>query len=369
MLCGYPVAITGKNLPEKEVWRNIQIKRCGFKIVTKKSLAHRALAYVSFLAGAFSELLNISTENTHWFGVTNPPFTIHLLAITSTLRKHPFSYMLLDLHPEGMLILSSFSESNPLIWFWKKLNHWAYQRAERLAVLGRDMIPLLEKEYSIPSSKMIYIPHWSPADVSIPLRFEESKFTEKWGLQAKFVVQYSGNMGLWHDLEIFVRAAKLLEDLPKIQFVFVGSGIRKASALALAEKLRVKNIRWNDFVSLSDLSDSLAACHISLISQRAGLEGIAVPSKLYGILASGRAVVAQVPANSEVALAVSEHQCGLIAEPGNAEHLVLQIKQLANDPVLVQKMSKKAFSAYRKFYTVKQAQDRFQRFFENETAF
>jgi glycosyltransferase involved in cell wall biosynthesis len=362
VLCGYPTVNTKESPPKQEVWQKIRIRRCGFKIIAKKSLIHRALAYVSFLTGASWQLLKTSTENTYWFGVTTPPFALHLLALVSMLRKHPFTFMLLDLHPEGMLALGSFSARNPLIWIWKKLNRWSYHSAESLAVLGRDMIPMMEKEYGIPTSKMLYIPHWSPADVSKQLQFSESKFTKKWKLSEKFVVQYSGNMGLWHDMETFVHAAKLLENSPQIQFVFIGSGIRKKSALSLAKKLMLDNIQWHDFISLENLHESLAACHISLISQQAGLEGIAVPCKLYGILASGRAIIAQVPENTEVALTVLEHECGFISEPGNAEHLAQQVNQLANDPYLVEKMGQRAFLAYRENYTVQQAQEIFQQF-------
>lgn len=363
VLCGYPTAKTEKSPPKLEVWQKIRIRRCGLKIIAKKSLIHRALAYISFLAGAFWQLLKAPTNNTNWFGVTNPPFALHLLALVSTLRIKNFTFMLHDLHPEGMLNLASFSHRNPLIWIWKKLNRWAYHRAERLAVLGRDMIPLMEKEYGIPASKMVYIPHWSPAEVNKPLRFSASKFTEKWILKDKFVVQYSGNMGLWHDIETFVHVAKLLENSSQIQFVFIGSGIRKKSALFLAKNLMVKNIQWHDFVNLENLHDSLAACHISLISQKAGLEGIAVPCKLYGILASGRAVIAQVPKRSEVALTVLEHQCGFISKPGNTEDLAQQLIKLANDPELVEKMGQRSFLAYRNYYTVQQAKESFQRFF------
>ena len=94
------------------------------------------------------------------------------------------------------------------------------------------------------------------------------------------MVQYSGNMGLWHDIENFVLAAKRLEEKPHIQFVFIGGGRRRNQAELLASELGCANIQWHDFVKLEDLSESLAACHVSLISLRAGLEGVAVPCKL-----------------------------------------------------------------------------------------
>ena len=89
-------------------------------------------------------------------------------------------------------------------------------------------------------------------------------------------------------------AAKKLEGEKHIQFVFIGDGRRKNEAKELASVLRCKNVQWHEFVELEDLPESLAACHVSLISLHSDLEGVAVPCKLYGILASGRAVVAQV---------------------------------------------------------------------------
>ncbi len=76
----------------------------------------------------------------------------------------------------------------------------------------------------------------------------------------------------------------------------------------------------------------MTACHVALISMREGLEGIAVPCKLYGILASGVPVVAQVPANSEIAYVVEEERCGIVVTPRDTEGLVEAISFLrAND--------------------------------------
>ena len=96
---------------------------------------------------------------------------------------------------------------------------------------------------------------WSNINIKVPLSFENSKYVKEWNLYEKFVVQYSGNMGLWHDINTFIMAAKELEKSRHIQFVFIGDGIRKKNAKKLADDLEVKNIsHLNEIITALRLS-------------------------------------------------------------------------------------------------------------------
>ena len=111
-------------------------------------------------------------------------------------------------------------------------------------------------------------------------------------------------------------------------------------------------------VPFEDLKHSLAACHVSLVSLSAGLEGVAVPCKLYGILASGRAVVAQVPEKSEVAMCVQENKCGVVTPPGNVDHLKNMLLYLKGNTKITKGMGDNAFTAYQEYYTLHTASAR-----------
>jgi glycosyltransferase involved in cell wall biosynthesis len=114
-----------------------------------------------------------------------------------------------------------------------------------------------------------------------------------------------------------------------------------------------------DFLPREQLSRSLVNCDAALISLRAGLEGVAVPSKLYGILAAGRAVVAQVPSGSEVALAIVDADCGFVVQPGDAQGLAIAIRGLATDRQVTADMGKRARDAYLSTYTIENAAENF----------
>ena len=351
VFCGFPGTKEKGRVPRCEVWQGIRIRRCGLRIPVKQSYLHRAVSYFVFLLEVSVRLLFVRQPSI-WLGVTNPPFTAHLLAIISLIRRHHFNYFFLDIYPEGLIGRGLLRESSFVVFLWTLINGWAYRRAAKIFVLGRDMIPLLTQRYWLPVEKITYFPHWSAVECDAALPFEQSKFVQEWELKGKFVVQYSGNMGIWNDMESLVTVAHTLRADTEISFVFIGGGIGYEGARVLAKNLELENIQWKNFVPFEDLKHSLAACHVSLVSLSAGLEGVAVPCKLYGILASGRAVVAQVPEKSEVAMCVQENKCGVVTPPGNVDHLKNMLLYLKGNTKITKGMGENAFSAYQEQYTL-----------------
>ena len=67
-----------------------------------------------------------------------------------------------------------------------------------------------------------------------------------------------------------------------------------------------------------------------------------VPSKLYSILASGRPVLAAAPERTDVARIVTEHGCGVVADPENASSLASVVRRLARDRAALEGMGRRA---------------------------
>lgn len=366
VISGYPTRRDHHDRsPARELWNGIEIVRCGLDVDAKRSYWARFAAYFSYLATMSVELLRMRDKDVV-LGVTNPPFLVIVLWLLSKVGRFRYQYMFLDVYPEGLVALDKLNAGSWIARLWRACNKPSLRGAEKLIVLGRDMRALLAQQYSMPPGKFIYLPHWSSTVIPQPLDFAANPVAAELGLQDKFVVQYSGNMGLWHDINTIVQAAYMLQARPDIQFLMIGGGIRRDEARELAQQLRLSNITWLDFFPKERLAESLTCCHAALVSLRAGLEGIAVPSKLYGILASGRAVLAQVPANSEIAYVVDEERCGLVVEPGSAQELAQAILTLADSPNSAIEMGRSAFAAYREKYTLEQAVEHFRALWADE---
>ena len=357
VVCGFPPRTGGAMIPARETWRGVELRRVGVRLDFKRSLIFRAAHYSAYLAGVGWELLREPKRLA--LVVTNPPFLPVWAALIRTLIGGRFAVEIQDLYPDGLVAVGILREGM-VAEMWRRLNRAAFRRAEFVIVLGRDMAARLESTYGVAAEKIRVIPHWSPVEEGFVADAGETRLLSQLQLGGKFVVQYSGNMGLWHDIEQIVRAAEILRRKSGVHFLMVGGGRRRAEAEKLAASLRLRNMTWTDFQPKNELADSLSACHAALISQKKGVEGVAVPCKLYGILASGRAVIAAVPETSEVAQVVREEGCGVVVSPGDAAGLAREIAALADDRARALRMGLSASDAYIYKYTIGRALERFE---------
>ena len=177
----------------------------------------------------------------------------------------------------------------------------------------------------------------------MPVPLDDNPFRKTWGLEGKFVVGYSGNLGRAHEFETVLAAADALRDAPHIVFVCIGGGKQfQALARRVGEQRLEGAFRFLPYQSRDNLKYSLGVADVHWISMLPALEGLMYPSKLYGIAASGRPVIALTGSRGEIADLVRTHGCGCIVEPGDGAGLAQAIRRLAGDPSLCRAMGKQA---------------------------
>ena len=345
--------------PRDETKTGRRVRRLGLVDRGRQSSWQRLASYASYSLGVARQFLKLP-PGTKVVAVTNPPFLPVWIWLLSKLRACEYRLVLLDLYPEGLEKIGWLKPRGVIARLWSFGNRHAYAGARQISVLGRDMKRLITDHYGIPEKKIDWIPHWSAVEAPAPAAMAESQILRRLGLGSKWVVQYSGNMGLWHDIDNIVRAAALLEDQPAIHFLLAGQGIRRPGAESLCRELGLRNVTWMDPVLLAQLEDLLAGCQAALISQNEGLLGVAVPCKLYGILASGRPVLAAVPTGCETALVVKEEECGEVIPPHDPAALAECIHNWSRNPGWVAQMGANARAAYENRYTLEHAAKRFQ---------
>ena len=349
--------VAGASSQDSALPAGVRVHAVGIPMHGRGSLLLRAIRNAAFVLCAAIRMLWLKTDR--FWASTNPPFTPLWMAPIAWLRRRPFDIIVHDVYPDGLVAVGYLREGSFLVRVWQALNRRAYGQAAKIVVLGRDMARVLRERYGVPDERLVLFPNWSPFDQPSPPALAESHLAQSLDLTDGFVVQYSGNMGLWHDIDTIVEAAALLADLPNVRFLMIGGGRRKAGAMKLAAQRGGSSMIWLDFQPRASLSDSLACASVALISQRNGLEGMAVPCKLYGILASGRAIVAAVPRDCEVAHVIREHECGAVVPPDDPQALANAIRALASSPDDVRSMGSKAFAAYQERYSLAAARSRY----------
>src|SRR5262249_2364813 len=146
-----------------------------------------------------------------------------------------------------------------------------------------------------------------------PVSHADNPLRRSWGLADKFVVGYSGNLGRAHEFETVLSAAERLRGFP-IVFLFVGGGHQFDRLAQRARQRELRNFQFMPYQDAEALKSSLGVADIHIVSLRAELEGLSVPSKFYGVAAAGRPTVAIGSSDGEIARLVRQHASGLVIE-------------------------------------------------------
>lgn len=218
---------------------------------------------------------------------TNPPLLVPLVAIAAWLRRRPFIIIAQDMYPEVMFAHGMARPDSVSGRVLSKLFAWAYGRAKRVVALGDVMAQRLLAK-GVASSRIEIIPNWATGDESIE-RGARNKLRSAWGLDDCFVVLYSGNMGIAHDVTSPLRMLqRVLPRHPHVRLLFIGGGSRLAEAKQAAKELGVEHaVQFRPLVSAAELPHSLGLAQLALVTLREGFEGLVVPSKLQGYMARG----------------------------------------------------------------------------------
>ena len=264
---------------------------------------------------------------------------------------------MLDIFPEGLIRLEKLNANNLLVKLWKRAYIMSLKKCCRIVVLGRDMRSYIEKVYPESVNKIEYIPLWHDDKLIHPMKLDNNSFYKKLQCPGYFIAQYSGNMGLWNDMESIGKA--VLQSPEGVFFVFIGDGMRKKELQDILSTNIRSNFMFLPFQPTETLCETLTGCHVAIVSLRKGMEGMAVPSKIYGILAAGIPVIAMVPEESEIAYLVNEEKCGFVIQSDDHEGLIDSIEVMKSDDSLRRKLGKNGRVAFEKKYTTKIIAERY----------
>jgi glycosyltransferase involved in cell wall biosynthesis len=203
--------------------------------------------------------------------------------------------------------------------------------------------------------RIIHIPNWADLGLVKPLPRSENNLLNELGLAGKFVVQYSGNIGRTHGIEYLVQCAEQMSDETQLHFLFIGFGGGKAWLKRAVEDRGLKNVSVLDYRTRSELSFSLNACDIAIISLAKGMAGVSVPSRMYNVMAAGKPIIAVTDTSSELALAIRDEDVGWVVEPGNMAALKAAIFDAQGDLDRLNQMGLRARRAAETKYTFEQA--------------
>ena len=318
----------------KEEHNGIKIIRVRVPEFQKSNKISRVKNLLAYFFNSLLATLKIEKQD-YIYTISQPPILGGVLGVLGKwLKGGKLIYNIQDFNPEQTMAVG-YSKNKLLLNTVMAVDKFSCKQADNVIVVGRDMQETLRNRFNnkkVP--KNIFINNWINEKDIYPLEQKHSRvveFKEKYNLQDKFVIMYSGNIGLYYDLENIIKVIGEFKDREDVVFAFVGDGTVKDKVEAYVNENKLSNVTFIPYQDKSDLIYSLNAADIHWVVNAKGIKGVSVPSKLYGVMASGKSVLGVLDEGSEARLIVEESNCGLCIEPGNYKGISSSIEYILNN--------------------------------------
>jgi colanic acid biosynthesis glycosyl transferase WcaI len=340
-----------------ELLQGVHVHRVRTTRFGRYRLLGRAVDYASFYVSCAFTLLGLLHRGNVLIAKTDPPLLSILAAPIARLKGAALVNWQQDVFPE----VASHLEANPLPpWLDRCLRRFrdASLRCARINVLIGSRMREHFIAQGIPVEKLCVIENWADDQGIVPKPSEASALRRGQGFGDKFVVCYSGNLGRAHEYDTMLDAAEALRLEPAFVFLIIGGGAKMDSLKKAVATRMLDNFRFLPYQPRESLADSLAAADVHLVSLLPALEGLIVPSKLYGILAAGRPVVFIGDSDGDSARVVRGAQCGSVVGIRAVDDLVTALRDLYTQPTVRAAMGTRARRAFNEKYAATRAIER-----------
>lgn len=291
----------------------------------------------NLLAYFFNSLLATLKLEKHdyVFTISQPPILGGVLGVLGKwIKGGKLIYNIQDFNPEQTMVIG-YAKNKLLLSTVMMIDKFSCKQSNKVIVVGRDMQETLKNRFNnkkVPENT--FINNWIDEKEIYPLNENYPKvvaFKEKYNLQDKFIIMYSGNIGLYYDLENIIKVIGKFNGREDVIFAFVGDGTVKKEIESYAIENKLRNVTFIPYQEKADLIYSLNAADIHWVVNAKGIKGISVPSKLYGVMAAGKTVLGVLDEGSEARLIVDECNCGLCTEPGNYNEIYNKIEYILSN--------------------------------------
>jgi glycosyltransferase involved in cell wall biosynthesis len=340
ILCGRP----SYDPSERRPWRLYQTERGGRGCVirvgstdyARLQMKKRVFNYLSYVFLAVPRALFLPCDVI--LAMTDPPFEGIVGAFVAMLKNKPYVYNIRDLYPD-MAIGGSIVQPGLLARIWEKLHRWALRRATTVIVLGDDMRNRILAK-GVDPDRVVVVRDGAeiPSSGSPPPTLDHAVIDAIRG-QFKFVLLHAGNLGFYGAWDtLLVGAHGLAND--GVGLVFVGDGAQRDRLEAACSG--IPNVRFFPYFPASKIPSVLAAADAHIITIKRGLEGVVVPSKMFGILAAGKPIVAVAPEQCDVVSIGRQKGFAISVDPDDPAQFVGRVREILTDSGLRQQMSEAA---------------------------
>lgn len=347
-LCGMPKEYSSKRkAPTREDVSNVRIHRLRYLQASRKKRFGRLLNFFSFTLRVLFSLPELRRHRM-LLVYSNPPVLPVAAVLANRLFGTKFVFISYDIYPEIAIEMDSISKGGAIDRVMTRINRQVFHRAAAVVALSEEMrTALLRLRPQLAESRVTVLHNWAHEELSACDKTTDDILT----------VGYFGNLGIVQDMDTMLDAMDRLRSNQRIRFLVVGHG-------SGFEQFRDRTAAWpnvtvESFLTGEALQKALCACDCCVVTLRAGLCGLCMPSKYYSYLQAGTAVISIMEPESELSMEIVRENIGAAVAPGDVEDFCWILNSMADDLPAVRAAGERAAALYESKYQKKLAMERY----------
>jgi len=335
----------------KEIWCGVKVWRCPIWVPIKPNGITRLLHLASFALSSFPIMLwQIFWRPNIILTIEPPLFTAPVALVSARISRAKAILHIQDFEVDAAFDLGLLKGA----WLKKiilDIEKFLLRRFDLVSTISGRMVDRAFSKGLIAENIFLF-PNWADAQSEFKssehydISKAEPEFAYRKYLNLPLdgvIALYSGNMGTKQGLEILSQVARKFQkcddSLPKVHFVFCGDGVGRENLIMQCKDLNF--VHFLDFQPSERLASFLAIADIHLLPQRADAADLVMPSKLTGMMASGRPVLVSTHSGTELSNVVQS--CGMVVPPEDAQSFYEALIVLASDTDLRQRLGQEGF--------------------------
>lgn len=317
-----------------EELNGVKIVRVRVPEFRKANKISRVKNILSYFFGAVSATFRVGKQD-YVFSISQPPILGGLLGVWGKwVKQAKYIYNIQDFNPEQVLAVN-YSSNKLITKAMMILDKFSCKRSDLVITVGRDLVETMHNRFrgkKLP--KTVMINNWIDEKSVYPVAQdhpEVKSFREQYGLDGKYVIMYSGNIGMYYDLENLMQVIARFKDAKtadgrEVVFAFVGAGSVLDKLVSYKEENGLNHVAFIPYQDKDKLIYSLNAADVHWCVNAKGIKGVSCPSKFYGIAGVGKPVLAVLEKGSEIQMLIDEIGCGKCSEPGDYDAVAENIR-------------------------------------------
>jgi glycosyltransferase involved in cell wall biosynthesis len=272
------------------------------------------------------------------FFVSIPPMAY----LAMLILRNRFTILVWDVYPDTLKIYG-IGERNPLYRFWAWANRRIFNRAANLFTIGDKMAELVSQYVDRAKVKVIRL--WTTFENFTPVDRAENFFIREHLLEDKFIVQYSGNIGLIHNVEVMVEIARLLRDNSRIIFLIIGKGDKVNKIKGAIKAYGLQNCKVLPFQPDHVFPYSLSAADLGVVILDNKTSKGSIPNKAYNLMTAGKPILYIASPDSELKIYAEHYNNGKCFADSELDEIADFIVTMSEDEQLVQQYRDNSLNA------------------------